>query len=138
MFWLIERSRPRFSAHMAAHSFDHLHIGEDLIWPSQAMPGATRQKIKDADQDEMNEIFNQHPDSWTNLGEYETLGRNSMPCCTSLRERFDFLNKLLHVVLNGEMMPNQGKKAIIKVLCKQPNLNKSDDKNDRNDANDHH
>ena len=130
MFWLIERSRPRIFVCMAARSFDHLHIGEDLIWPSQAMPGATRQKIKDADQDEMNEIFSQHTESWTNLGEYETLGRNSLPCCTSLGERFDFLNKLLHVVLNGEVMPNQAKRAIIKVLCKQPQLNKSNYKND--------
>ncbi len=111
-------------------SLAHLHIGEDLAWPSPAMPGATRQKIKDAPQDDMNDIFLQHIDSWHNLGAYETLGRNSLPCASSLGERFDFLNKLLGVIVNGEIMPNQGKKAIIKVLCNQPTLNKTDWKND--------
>ena len=111
-------------------SLAHLYIGEDLAWPSPAMPGATRQKIRDACQDEMNAIFLQHIDDWVNLGAYETLGRNSLPCATSLGERFEFLTKLLGVIVNGEIMPNQGKRAIIKVLCSQPTLNKTDWKND--------
>ena len=111
-------------------SLDHLYIGEDLDWPSPAMPGATRQKIKDADQGEVDKVLAENLTCWVNFGEYETLGRNSLASPHVLGERFDFLKKLLGIISHGKLLPNQGKKAIIKILIGSPSLNKTDWKND--------